>query len=699
MSLKNIFYPEAIAVVGASTKPNSAGNDIVKNLATRGYAGKIYPVNPKAEILYDLKCYPTMTAVGAKIDLAIIVIPAQFVPDALEECARLDIHGASIISAGFKEVGNFELENKVHDICVKNKIALIGPNCLGVINPEIKMNASFAMVTPDFGPVAFISQSGALCSSVLDHAKTLGIGFSKFISMGNKAVVNELGILDYLAEDPHTKVIAMYVEQLAQAQELIEASKKITHGKNPKPIIVLKSGRTSAGASASASHTGALAGNDAAYDALSRQSGILRANSVAELFEYIQIFTNNELPKGKNVAIVTNAGGPGVLTTDAVIENGLSLAKLDDKTVNELKAVMPPAANCNNPVDVLGDAKADRYEIALKAVGADENVDSIVVILTPQSMTEPEATAQAIARLRQTCKKPIAVSFIGDDTVIAGVKTLRDNQIASFDFPEEAAHALSALYHFQTWSVAKDAGKFIFKDTKKKEVAKIFAEAKAKGKTSFPEAEALKILELYSFPLLKSRVVTSPTEAEKVGVEIGKSLAMKIVSPDILHKSDVGGVMLNIDPKNVAEAYETMFETVKKNAPKAKLEGVLLVEMAPKGGAELILGANKDPNLGNMIMFGMGGIYVEVLKDVVFALAPITQGDAQTMLEKIRSKKIFEGVRGGAKLDKEATLDTLGRLSTLLTDFPEIKELDINPLLMLPEGQGVRVLDARIVIE
>lgn len=700
MNLDSVFYPQSIAVVGASTKTGSVGNDLVKNLVKQGFEGKIYPVNPKTDRLFDLPCYPTLTAIGQKVELAIIAIPAAGVPAILEECGSLKIRGAIVISAGFKEIGNTELENQLLAICQKHDIALIGPNCLGVINSEIQMNASFAMVMPHAGSVAFVSQSGALCTAVLDRANKMGIGFSKFVSVGNKALINELSLFKYFQSDPKTKVIVLYVEQLTDAQKLIAAAKAITQSaKNPKPILVLKAGKTAAGASASASHTGALAGNDAAYDALFRQSGILRVAGTAELFDRVQAFDNNDLPRGRRVAIITNAGGPGVLTTDAVIEQGLTLAQLDPRTIEGLKAILPPAAATHNPVDLLGDAKADRYQAALRLVSLDPNVDNLMVILTPQSMTEFDATAQAIVEAHNESEKPFMVSFMGDSTVKSAVRILREGGIASFAYPEKAIASLRLLCDFQEWSKADENLVPTFSDVDRKTVAKIFDKAKAGGKTMFPEADALEILSAYKFPLLPRQVVHSAKEAIKVGKAISKPLALKIESQDILHKTDAGGISLNVKPEDAGDEYEAMITRIAAKFPKAKIDGVLLMEMAPLGGLELILGANRDPQFGPLVMYGLGGIYVEALKDVTFGLAPLTAYDARTMMGLVRCKGLYSGIRGGAPLDQEKVLEMLGRLSQLVTDFPQIREIDINPLLMLPKGDGVRVLDARIVID
>jgi len=695
-----IFKPASIAVVGASTKEKSVGNDIVKNLANSGLATeKVFPVNPKAEELFGLKCFPSLSSIGQPVDLMIVVVPAAVVPAVMEEGGALGVKGAIIISAGFKEAGHPELEEQVQKICEKYGITLIGPNCLGVINPSESLNASFAAVMPDAGSVAFISQSGALCTAVLDCAKKMGIGFSKFMSVGNKAVVDEEAILEYLAEDPSTKVIAMYAEQHSNPESLMAIIKKISNGANPKPVIILKSGKTSAGAGASASHTGALAGNDAAYEALFRQSGVVRADNVNELFDYIKIFSTNPLKAAKNIAVITNAGGPGVLSIDAVVQNGLLPAVLDPKTIKVLATALPPAANFHNPIDVLGDAKADRYQIALEQALADKNVDAALLILTPQSMTEIEATAEALVAAKTKFGKPLAAAFMGEELVLPGVEILKKSNIAVFDFPEQAVKALGALNKFFEHSL-RPIGKFLdFSDVNRDAVAKIFSEARAAGVFSFPEAKALAILEAYRLPVLKSRVAKNSIEALEIAKEIGVKMVLKIVSPEILHKSDAGGIMLNVMPEEAGEKFEEMMARVAINRPDAHLEGVLLVEMITDSGTELILGSIKDPSLGNTIMVGLGGIYVEILKDVVFGLNPLTREDVLVMLDSLKSKNILAGARGAKPADREAIVEAVLRLAKLLKDFPEIKEIDINPLLALEEGKGAKVLDARIVIE
>lgn len=695
MNFGAVFSPESIAIIGASSREKTVGNDVVKNLVRQGYAGKIYPINPKIEELYGLKVYESIEKVEDSIDLLVLAIPAKFVAGEIKKAATKGAKAAIVISAGFKETGNLELEKELVDTCNSLNITLVGPNCLGAINAEIQMNASFAATMPPVGDVAFVSQSGALCTAVLDYAEDLGIGFSKFLSIGNKAALSELDLIKYLHADKKTKVICMYAESLENAPEIIETLRKLNRGKNPKPIVVLKSGKTDAGAGAIASHTGSLSSGDSAYKALFDQAGIIRANSISELFDLAQVFSMNKIQRGNRVTIITNAGGPGVLTTDVVIENGLEMARLTPETVSELHSFLPASASTHNPVDVLGDAVAMVYEKTIDVLVKDANTDAIILLLTPQSMTEPAQTAEAVVKMRKQSDKPIVVSLMGKKLVADGVNILRDNKIATTAFPEPAATALAQFAKFGNWSKQKNEEFLSFKDVDKACVAEIFAKAKAKGQTSFPEAEAIEIMRAYKFPLLKSAVAKNAKEALKIMQEFDCQVAMKIVSPDILHKSDVGGVSLNVTAKTIVEEYEAMMKRVKKNKPDAKIEGVLLMEMAQKG-TELILGINKN-SLGTILMFGLGGIYVEVFKDVNFAFAPLTRQDALAMINGLSSSKLLEGVRGEKAINKEDIVEAIGRLSQLVNDFPEIIELDINPLLA--NQNGVKVLDARIVIE
>ncbi len=698
MNFDYLFNAKSIAIIGASRREKTVGNDVVKNLTQQGYEGKIYPVNPKADSIYGLDVYSKVADIPKDFDLAVFAIPAKYIPSELHEIAKKGAKAAIIISAGFKEIGNQDLEDQVREICEKEDIVLVGPNCLGVINAQNKMNASFAALMPEEGNIAFMSQSGALCTAVLDYAQDLGIGFSKFISLGNKASTDEASLIKYFFSDEQTDVIAMYTEELQNAPELIELIKKHNQGSKAKPIIALKSGRTSAGAAAIASHTGSLSGGDNAYEALFQQAGIIRAEDIRQLFDLAQIFSKNELKEVENIGIITNAGGPGVLTTDEVVYRGLKLAELSKKTTKKLKSNLPAAASAANPVDVLGDAQADRYEMTLEALDEDSNVDAVLVILTPQTMTQIDETAKVIVKAHKKTQKPIAVSFMGRPTVASGVEIMTQAGIATTAFPEPAAHSLAEFSRFVK-NINKPAGKVKkFADVDKQKVKSMFKKAAGKDNKVLPEAEAIKVMEAYKLPLLKTAEVTSAKQALKQAQKINTKLAMKIISHDILHKSDAGGVLLNVSPEEADQKYEELMATVKKNKPQAKLEGALLMEMAPNNGLEMILGLNKAEGLGTMVVTGLGGIYTEIFKDISTRFVPVTNIDIEEMINSLKTAEVLYGARGQDAYDIEALAECIARVSQMAVDFEEIKELDINPLLVLPKGQGVKVLDARIIL-
>lgn len=697
MHVSELFYPSSIAIIGASRTPKSVGNDVVKNLVHQGYQGKIYPVNPQADELYGLKVYPSVKEIPKKIDLVVVAIPAKFVVKAIEDASKKGAKAAIVISAGFKEMGNVALEQELKEVCERLNIALIGPNCLGVINPEIRMNASFAGIMPGFGNIAFISQSGALCSSVLDYAREYNLGFSKFLSIGNKACIDEVKLLEYLAEDEQTKVIAMYVEQLEDAQKFISVAKKVTQGKNPKPILILKSGRTVEGAAAIASHTGSLAGGDAAYDALFAQAGIIRPNTIRELFEFIDIFAHNPIRKVENVTIVTNAGGPGVITTDQVMQSGLTLSKLSKNTKDRLQAFLPVAASVNNPVDILGDAKADRYQQTLEVLCADPHIDALVILLTPQTMTEVEETAKAIIEIKKSCNKPMVISFMGKESVDSAIRLMEKELLSTTTFPELAVRGLAAMGQSVNHSGLPKEQSFKVKADAKL-AGEIIEKQKRAGYTALTEEQALHVFDAYQLPTLKRTALLTKADAKNAMHEFSAPVALKIISPDILHKSDVGGVMLHVAPENIQSAYEDLLDQVKKNVPSAKLVGVLAVEMAPANGVELIVGAKQIPGLGTLVMVGLGGVYVEIFKDIQFGFAPLRKDFARRMIEGLQSFPILQGSRGHQGYDTDALLEILGKVSQLVTDYPSITELDMNPVLILPKGEGCRVLDARIML-
>jgi len=701
-SLEAIFSPQSVAVIGASNRETSVGNAIFKNILLGGFSGTLYPVNPKATSICGVHAYPSITAIPDEVDLALIIVPAATVPEVLEECGQKGVRGAVVVSAGFKEVGpdGAALELRAVDVARRHNMPLVGPNCLGVINTaaDTMLNASFGRVMPKRGNIAFVSQSGALCAGILDYARGRDIGFSKFISAGNKADVTELDLLRYLADDDCTDVILMYLETLVDGRAFIELAREITGEiAHRKPILAIKSGRTTQGAAAARSHTGALAGSDAVYDAIFAQAGILRVDTVEELFDFAVGFSRQPLPKGNRFAIVTNAGGPGIMATDAAIRHGLELAKLRPETLEALKAKLPPTANLFNPVDVIGDAASDRYAVATEAVLADPNVDGLVVLLTPQAMTEIEATAECVGKLAPRFGKPVLASFLGHVDVSAGVKLLEQHGIPNYEFPENAARSLAAMSRHTQWLNRPRTSPRRFK-VDAAAVRTVFARVRAEGRTFLPEVDALAVLNAYGFPTLNHGLARTAEEAAALLEKIGAPVVLKIVSPDVVHKVDVGGVLLNISTVEEARVgFEKIANGVKQKLPDARLLGVEVVQQASKG-TEVILGISKDPTFGHIIMFGLGGTYVEVLKDVSFRLVPIRELGARNMINSIRAAKVFDGFRGEPPADTDSIAECLERLSQLVTDFPEIVELDINPLIVHACGQGAYVADARVVL-
>ena len=700
--IEAVFRPKSVAVIGASNREGSVGHAIFKNLLLGGYCGTLYPVNPNYTSICGVHAYPNVTSTPTDIDLAVIIVPASAVSQVVGECGRQRVRAAVIVSAGFKEVGpdGAALEHHAVTVARRYHMPLVGPNCLGVINTDtdIMLNASFARSMPKRGNIAFVSQSGALCAGILDYARGRDIGFSKFISVGNKADVTEIDLLRYLANDDSTDVILMYLETLVDGRAFIELAREITGElAHRKPILAIKSGRTTQGAAAARSHTGALAGSDAVYDAIFAQAGILRVDTVEELFDFAVGFSRQPLPKGNRFAIVTNAGGPGIMATDAAIRHGLELAKLRPETLEALKAKLPPTASLSNPVDVIGDATCDRYTAALKAVLGDPTVDGLVVLLTPQSMTDIEAVARTIGEIAPSSKKPVLASFLGHVDVSAGVRILEQYGVPNYQFPENASRSLAAMYQYTQWLTRPRTQERRF-EADQDAVRRIFAKARGEGRTFLPEAEALAVLKAYGFPLLQHGLAQNEDEAVEWLQKIGGPVAMKIASPDVVHKVDVGGVLLNIStPEEARAGYNKITNGVKQKLPSARLLGVEIQAMAGKG-VEVILGISKDPAFGHLIMFGLGGTYVEVLKDVSFRLVPIRQLGAYNMIHSIRAAKVFESFRGQPPADTEAIAECLERLSQLVTDFPEITELDINPLIVHAQSQGAHVADVRIAL-
>ena len=694
--LEYFFSPKTVAVVGASREEGKVGHDLFKNLVRYGYKGKIYPVNPHTDNILGIKTYTALKEIPDKIDLAVIVVPAPYVGKTVDECIEKGIDSVVVISAGFKESGidGAARERELYQKIKQHSMRMLGPNCLGMIDTQSALNASFAADMPESGNIAFFSQSGALCTSILDWAVNECIGFSKFISMGNKTDIDEVDLIKAIENDANTKVVLVYLEGVKNGAEFINAAKKIT---KIKPMIVVKSGGTMAGAKAASSHTGTLAGAENAFDAAFKQSGILRAETIQELFDYARIFSFQQLPKGQHIALITNAGGPGIIAADAVERSKLKMASFSKNTIDTLRSFLPAMANVYNPVDVLGDAKADRYKFVIEKVIEDPNVDVVLVILTPQTMTEIEKTAEIITEISNRTDKPIVTSFMGGKRIENGLRIMCQRKVPNYPFPERAVSAIEAMYKYTLWQKRPVPKAKIF-DVQKENVASFLEKMKQTGRQHLNEEEARQVISAYGFRIPKSILAASETEAVKAAEEIGYPVVIKISSPDILHKSDFGGVRIGVkNAREVRKCFCDITQKARRLMPDAEIKGVLVQEMIT-GGKEIILGMSRDPQFGPLLMFGLGGIYIEILKDVSFRIAPIGLNEAEEMIQEIRSFPLLKGARGERPVDINTVVDNILRLSQLVTDFPEIIEMDINPLIVFPEGGGTIALDARMTI-
>ena len=698
MSLEKFFDPRSVAIVGASQTKGKVGYEILTNMLAAGYGGKIWPVNNKADTIEGLKCYPDLAAIGEKPDLVIIIVPAKAVPSVMEQCARLRVEAVVIITAGFKEVGaeGRALEAQITRIARQANIRVIGPNCLGIIVPSNRLNASFGGDLPKAGGIGYLSQSGALLAAILDMANANGIGFSKLVSIGNKADINELDVIKAFDADAETKVIAGYLENITDGDAFVRAAEDISFD---KPILLIKAGGTAAGAKAASSHTGSLAGGETAYEAVFERAGIVRCNSIKTQFDYAQAFATQPLPKGTSVAVITNAGGPGILAADAIERQELVFAKLSDDTVGKLAAALPAAANCYNPIDVLGDALADRYEFALDTVLDDPNVDIALVVLTPQAMTQAAETARAVVEIaRKKPGKPVLACFMGVGKVQEGIRVLTEGNIPQYESAESAVATIKVMTEYIRWRARPKRVVKLFAVNRRK-VDTIIQRHLRQGLREIGEADAKEILEAYGFVTPKGAIATTAEQAANIAQQIGYPVVLKIWSPDIVHKSDCGGVKINLkSDEEVMDAFDLMMLRIPKRVPNANILGVLVQEMCSRG-KEVILGMNRDPRFGPLMMFGMGGTMVEVLKDVSFYLAPLTEDEAKQMLVSTRTYQMLKGVRGQEGVDIDLIAEGLQRLSQLVTEFPEIKEMDINPYVVGPKGTQPVAVDARMSVE
>jgi len=692
--LNHMFNAKSVAIIGASETKGKIGNDLMISLLNY-YKGKIVPINNHREKVLGIQAYKSIKDYGP-VDLAVVVIPSPFVPAAVREVGETGTKNLVVISAGFKETDEVgaELEQQLVDICKEFDIKLVGPNCLGIMNTYNDMNASFSSDIAKKGKIAFMTQSGAIFAAILDYADKKNIGFSRIVSLGNKAGVNETDCLTNFMDDDHTGVITGYLEGIVDGPAFMKASKIAS---KKKPVVIIKSGTTSKGSEAISSHTGTIAGSDSAYDAAFNQCGILRATSLEEMMDYSRTLALFPLPKGKRIAIITNAGGPGIMTTDSIIKHDLELAHFTDATKAKLSEFLPDTANVNNPVDVLGDASPERFGFALDTVLQDPNVDGVIYLVTPQSVTDPEGTARVAIDHAKSCDKPVLFSFFGGTRCEEAEVVLNEAKVPNYLYPKAAVVSMKALYDYTVIKAREYPETPVF-DVDKGTVKNIFVDAKKRG-TNTLGLESFDILKAYGIPAIGTAISKTLQETVEAAEEIGYPLVMKIISPQISHKSDVGGIKLNLNnAEDVKVAYEDMMSKIPEKVPNAVLEGVQLQKMV-SGGKEVIIGMIRDPTFGPTLMFGLGGIYVEILKDVKFAVAPVNVNDAANMISGIRTHKLLEGSRGSEPVDIEAIKNIILRVSQLVTDFPEISEFEINPLIVFDEGEGALAVDMRLILK
>ena len=705
--LEAMFHPRSVAIIGASNKEGKIGHIVIKNMQNSNFPGKYYPINPKSEEILGHKAFKSISDVPDDVDMAVICIPSKFCVPIVEECGKKKVKTLVIITAGFKEVGGEGRirELKIQELGIKYKMRILGPNCLGLITNG---NFSFASLTPKKGNIAMLSQSGAMMTGLLDWAVNNDIGFSAFISLGNKVDVDEVDFIEYLANDDNTKVIAAYIESVKDGMKFFEVVSAAT---KKKPVILLKSGRSAAGAKAASSHTGALAGSDIGFELAFKKAGVIRADTISDLFNYALTFLVAQIPKGDKFAIVTNAGGPGIVTTDAMDKEKLGFAQFTEETINLLKKKLPAESNFRNPVDIIGDAPPSRYEDAIEILCQTPNseVAGMIILLTPQSQTEPLLVAKKIAALQEKYpEKTMIGAFIGGVSVLESMRILTKSGVPTYAFPEDSVKVLKGLTYYkelleEPLITEKTVKKF---KVNKEIVKKIIEDAKKDHRAVLLSYETSQIFESYGIKAPKSRLVQTARDAAEIAKEMGFPLVAKIVSPQIIHKWDIGGVILNIkNPDEAKNAFISIMTNAERLGPRdARLVGVELQEMIIKEdkikSTELIIGMNRDPNWGPMLMIGSGGIYANYVKDVAFDLAyHFDREDARKLLNQTKISKILEGVRGEPMSDIEGILDILERLSQLVNDFPDIVELDINPCLVFEREEGYSAVDIKITIK
>lgn len=694
--LTAFFSPEGVAIIGASTNPNKLSHGILKNMKGYGYQGGIYPINPKADAILGLKAYSDVSDVPDPVDLGVVVLPAPMTPDILRSCGKRGIKAVIIISGGFREVGRsgIELEEDCRQIAESFNMRLIGPNCVGTLDLNTGLNTTFIEGVPAKGSIGFLSQSGAVCGGVVDYIADKHIGFSHFASLGNELDVDETDMIAFLGEDPRVKVIAAYIEAIQNGEKFLQIASRVSR---QKPIVMLKAGRSDAGARAVSSHTGSLAGAYAAYQAAFRQAGVIEVEDLQTLFDVAWSLSCQPLPENDRVAIFTNAGGPAALASDSLAANGFELAVISEEKQNLLAEKLNPSAQVANPVDMLGGAEPEEFSHCLSTLLDDSGVDAFLPILVPQTLVNPGDVARAIIENAKKTHKTVLACMIGEQSLKEARLVLHENDVPMSVFPEVPGKVLGAMKHYRDWLAKKHQNplsvSFAVENKKKAE-----AILKNPSGQMLGEAETRPVLEAYGLSLIAGGLAVETKQAVEMASDIGFPVAAKVVSPQILHKSDIGGIALNLDSADAVEkALSDMREKITNAMPNAEIKGFLIEEMAPDG-LEVIIGMRRDPTFGPLMMFGLGGVFVELFKDVGFGVAPLTEEQVHEMIDDTKAGQLLKGFRGGPVYDAQAVVDAISRLSLLALDFPMISEVEINPLLVLPRKEGAKVLDARMIL-
>jgi acetyltransferase len=698
MNLQLFFNPNSIALVGASPKKGKVGNVILASLKQTGYAGKIFPVNPKFKQILGMPSFPDLKSIGLVPELVIIATPPRFVVPILQQCAGLKVKAVLILTLGILEQSQAEvdLEQSVAKIAKSSGIKVIGPNCIGLMSPATKVNASFAGDLPKPGNIAYFSQSGSILAAIIDIAKSIDIGFSRLASIGNKTVISELDIIKAFADDPETKVIAGYLETFSNGDAFIRQAERISKS---KPILLLKSGVTAAGAKAASSHTGRLTMSESAFNCIFERAGVIRCDSIRHQLDVASALAYQSIPNGSNVAIIASSGGAGIMATDAIERHGLNLASLSQSTIDKLSKDLPSALNINNPVELIGDELVTGYELALTKVLDDQNVDIILVMLTPHELTDCHGVVQSIVKIcKQRKEKPILACFLGGKRIEKSVKALRKAKIPQHRSPEDAVATIKSMVDYSRW---RNRPKRIVKlfPVNRRKVERIIERNLRQGISEVLEIQVKIILKAYGFVTPKGMVANSAEQAANIASQIGFPVVLKIWSPEIIHKTEVGGVKLSLESEQaVMDAFDLMMYRVPRIRPDANIAGILVEKMCDMG-QEVILGMTRDPRFGPLMMFGMGGSLVEILKDVAFYPAPLTAEEAKEMLMSTRTYSLLTGIKGDQGVDIGVIAEALQRLSQLVTEFPQIREMDINPFVVGRLGTTPIAVDATMILE